>query len=74
MVGHAPQDSMGNREILSILWHGHHFIDVTYDVGEADFLIGTREMAAGLAQDEGLVVVPTEDHKGVVGASDPPSA
>jgi len=34
---------------------------VTYDVGETDLLIGSREMAADLAQDEGLVVVPTED-------------
>jgi len=52
---------MSNRVILSILWHGNHFIDVTYDVGETDLLIGSREMAADLAQDEGLVVVPTED-------------
>jgi len=52
---------MSNRVIHSILWHGNHFIDVTYDVGETDLLIGSREMAADLAQDEGLVVVPTED-------------
>ena len=53
---------MSTREILSILFHGEHFIDVTYDVGETDILIGTREMASELAEDEGLFVVPTDLH------------
>ena len=50
------------RQIVSILWHQKgHLIDVGYDVGDADHLEGPHQLAAELAADADLSLVPTRD-------------
>jgi len=50
------------RQIVSIVWHQKgHLIDVSYDVGETDQLEGTHQLAAELAADADLCLVPTRD-------------
>ena len=51
---------MAEREITSIVWrHDGERIDVIYVDGEPDRLIGTRGVAAELAESVGLTVTPT---------------
>jgi len=56
---------MTEREIASVEWHEHsHHIDVTYLSGQPDRLEGPHQLAAELAADAGLSLVPT--HNGTV--------
>jgi hypothetical protein len=51
-----------SREIVSIVWHGKsHLIDVAYDAGDTDHLEGPHQLAAELAADADLSLVPTRD-------------
>jgi hypothetical protein len=50
------------REIVSIVWHQkRHLIDIAFDVGETDQLEGPHQLAAKLAADADLSLVPTRD-------------
>jgi hypothetical protein len=50
------------REIVSIVWSQKgHLIDISYDVGDTDQLEGAHQLAAELAADAGLSLVPTRD-------------
>jgi hypothetical protein len=50
------------RQIVSILWHQKgHLIDVVYDLGDTDHLEGPHRLAAELAADADLSLVPTRD-------------
>jgi hypothetical protein len=51
---------MVEREIVAVVWHEHtHSIDVVYVDGHPDSLMGTRKMAAQMAEGFGLDLVPT---------------
>lgn len=51
---------MPEREIVAVVWHEHtHSIDVVYDEGHPDTLMGTRKMAGQMAEGFGLELVPT---------------
>ncbi len=51
---------MAEREIVAVVWHEHtHSIDVVYDEGHPDTLMGTRKMAGQMAEGFGLELVPT---------------
>ncbi len=51
---------MAEREIVAVVWHEHtHTVDVVYVEGQPDTLMGTRKMAAQMAQGMGLELVPT---------------
>jgi hypothetical protein len=60
-----PADDLGTRtgrQIVSIIWHQKgHVIDISYDVGATDQLEGTHQLAAELAADADLSLVPTRD-------------
>ncbi len=50
---------MAEREIASIVWHEDgEVVDLVYDDGEPDRLVGTRAVVAELARSVGLVTVP----------------
>jgi hypothetical protein len=52
---------VAEREIVAVVWHEHtHSIDVVYDEGHPDTLMGTRKMAAQMAEGFGLDPVPTD--------------
>ncbi len=45
-----------------MLWHRHgNYLLVTNDQGAREHLVGDQDMAARLAQEEGLEPVPTSD-------------
>ncbi len=51
---------MGKREIVAVVWHEHtHTIDMVYEDGHPDTLMGTKKMAAQMAEGFGLDLVPT---------------
>jgi hypothetical protein len=67
-----PLDGPGNaaddvgtrpvRQIVSIVWRQKgHLIDISFDVGGTDRLEGTHQLAAELAADADLSLVPTRD-------------
>jgi len=63
-TGESADDvvARSGRQIVSIVWHGKtHQIDVAYDVGETDHLEGPHQLAAELAADADLSLVPTRD-------------
>jgi hypothetical protein len=48
------------REIVAVVWHDHtHTIDVVYVEGHPDTLMGTKKMAAQMAEGFRLLLVPT---------------
>jgi hypothetical protein len=50
------------RQIVSVIWHQKgHVIDIAFDVGDTDRLEGTHQLAAELAADADLILVPTRD-------------
>jgi hypothetical protein len=52
---------MVEREIVAVVWHAHtHTIDIVYVDGHPDTLMGTRKMAAQMAEGFGLDLVPTD--------------
>jgi hypothetical protein len=61
--GPADDLAMGiGRRIVSVVWHQKgHLIEVSYDVGDADQLEGAHQLAAELAADADLTLVPTRD-------------
>jgi hypothetical protein len=51
---------VAEREIVAVVWHEHtHSIDVVYVEGHPDTLMGTRKMAAQMAEGFGLDLVST---------------
>jgi hypothetical protein len=53
---------MADRDIASIVWHEQgHRIDVKYFEGDAEHFSGSRDVAAVLAREEGLGLVPTPE-------------
>ena len=51
---------VADREIVAVVWHEHtHSIDIVYEEGHPDTLMGTRKMAAQMAEGFGLELVPT---------------
>lgn len=53
---------MPEREIVAIVWHVHtHSIDLVYVDGHPDTLMGTRKMAAQMAEGFGLELIPTSE-------------
>lgn len=66
LEGHGnPADDLGTttgRQIVGIVWHQKsHLIDISYNVGDADKLEGQHQLAAELAADADLSLVPTRD-------------
>ncbi len=50
---------MAEREVVAVVWHPHtHSVDVVYVDGHPDTLMGTRKMAAQMAEGLGLELVP----------------
>jgi len=50
---------VAQREVVAVVWHLHtHSIDVVYVDGRPDTLMGTRKMAAQMAEGFGLELVP----------------
>lgn len=46
-----------HREIVSVTWDADsHLIELSYDSGRSKSVDGTKEMAARLAEKEGLVI------------------
>jgi len=53
---------MAERQITSIVWHQvGHYIDIVFVTGDPDRLEGPHELAAELAADSGLTLLPTRD-------------
>jgi hypothetical protein len=53
---------MGKREIAKVLWHRRgNYLNVTFAAGDREQLVGSWEMAAKLAEEAGLSLVPTAD-------------
>jgi hypothetical protein len=51
---------VAEREVVAVVWHEHtHSIDVVYVEGHPDTLMGTRRMAAQMAEGFGLELVST---------------
>ncbi len=51
---------MAEREVVAVVWHLHtHSIDIVFVEGHPDTLMGTRKMAAQMAEGFGLELVPT---------------
>jgi flavin-dependent dehydrogenase len=55
---------MMHRQLAGVVWHRQgQFIDLIYADAEADHLIGSEGVAAGLAREAGLARVPTPDDR-----------
>ncbi len=53
---------MADRQIVSIVWHSlRRTIDVRYDNGDVDQVIGPEAIAVVLAKDAGLRLVPAPE-------------
>ena len=51
---------MAEREIVAVVWHEHtRTIDMVYEDGHPDTLMGTKKMAAQMAEGFGLDLCPT---------------
>jgi len=50
------------REIASVVWHQRgHDMEVIYVEGDAEHLVGSEAITAGLAANAGLSIMPTTD-------------